>query len=191
MNPLFLGAMALLALALAWQWLSWEDPRPTPDPSMTEYSQRLGNPLADILSQQQPPLPREDYAEVTERPLFMADRRRVSAEITTTTTDPTVDSAMLDQIRLEAILISKDETLAWIREPGSSRARPLRLNDRLHGWSVSAIEATCIWLERSGLRRRLWLRPLGDDNSPASPAPPPTPSGASPDRTTPSPTVGP
>lgn len=191
MNRLFLAAMALLSLALAWQWLNWEDPKSVPDPLTTEYAQRLGDPLTDLVTQQGQPLPLDDYALVTERPLFMADRRRVAAEMTTTTTDPRVDSAALEQIRLEAILISKDETLAWIREPGASRARALRLGDRLQGWSVSAIDATGIQLEHLGSQRRLQLRPIGDDNPPASPAIIRMPSGANPVRTIPSPVSGP
>jgi hypothetical protein len=158
---LVLSTLALTAL-LIWQWQEWpppdnpvdaqDDPAATvvPGPSPPEE-----NPL-DLLT---PVGEKDEYAVVTERPLFLPDRRPPSEE------QPPEEDALepeqdgdLARMDLNAVVMTPKGTVAWVRDPGKKGLHKLSSGDELAGWSVREIHADRILLERQGETSTLILR---------------------------------
>jgi general secretion pathway protein N len=169
------ASITLLALALAavlvWQWWNWPGPVPEPDaagpvsPPVQVSSQPPEDPT-DLLA---PLGEKDEYANVTERPLFLPDRRPPSE-------DPEEDApaeeeapADLAGFDLNAVLITPSETSAWIRDPAKKQLVRLRAGDKLSGWSVQQILSDRILLERHGDKDTLVLRDYKNMPPPAPP----------------------
>ena len=115
--------LALLALtlagALAWQWRDWPSPAPEPNsadakaPKTEVPPQPAVNPL-DMLT---PLGEKDEYLIVTERPLFLSDRRPPAEkpeEVAEAEPEVASDLARLD---LNAVLITPSDSSAWVWDP--------------------------------------------------------------------------
>jgi general secretion pathway protein N len=167
-------SLALIAFALAavllWEWWGWPPPLPDsqdvePAKLPADLSSRPAEKSADLSA---PLREREEYAAVTERPLFLPDRRPPSEEPEEDeSTEPDVPSD-LAKLDLNAVLITPSSTTAWIRDPEKKELIRLRPGDNLSGWAVQEILSDRILLERQGSKDTLVLRDYKN-------MPPPTP----------------
>jgi hypothetical protein len=124
------------------------------------------NPL-DLLT---PLGEKEEYAVVTERPLFLPDRRPPSEEPEEAAPEPEPEKAtVLARLDLNAILISPAGSSAWIRDPANKNLVRLRPGDDLEGWSVQEILSDRVLLERQGQTDTLILRDYKNMPPPAPP----------------------
>jgi hypothetical protein len=155
---------SMLALSLAlistWQWRDWPPPAPEPSeagpspPAASTSLESAQNPL-DSMS---PLGDIEEYAIVTERPLFFPDRRPPSEEPEEETPVEPEQPSDLDRMDLNAVLITPSESSVWVRDPSKKELIRLRLGDDLGGWSVKEILADRVLLERQGAKDTLVLR---------------------------------
>jgi hypothetical protein len=155
-----LGAVLLL------QWRDW--PPQVPVPPVAEGDADLAfqaAPEADTLELMPLP-PREEYASVIERPLFLPDRRPPPDEPAMPTDDePPEDLTELDGMDLSAVVITPSSVSAWVRAPQGRELVRLRLGDDFEGWTVTGIEPERLLLERQGEADELVLRDY--QNAPA------------------------
>jgi general secretion pathway protein N len=167
------ASLALLAFALAvvllWEWWGWPPALPVSHVSEsaglpTDLSSRPTEETTDLSA---PLREKEEYAAVTERPLFLPDRRPPSEEPEDESTEPDVPSD-LAKLDLNAVLITPSESSAWIRDPEKKELIRLRPGDKLSGWAVHEILSDRILLERQGSKDTLVLRDYKN-------MPPPTP----------------
>jgi len=168
------ASLALLAFALAavllWEWWGWPPSLPdshTGQPAKlpSDLSSRPAEEVADVFA---PPREKEEYAVVTERPLFLPDRRPPSEEPDEDeSTEPDVPSD-LAKLDLNAVLITPSSSTAWIRDPEKKELIRLQPGDKLSGWAVHEILSDRILLERQGSKDTLVLRDYKN-------MPPPTP----------------
>jgi len=169
------ASIALLAFALAalliWQWWDW--PRPLFEPSAQgQASSRAKVPTQSSKDRSELFAPlgeKEEYAAVTERPLFLPNRRPPSEEPEGDTQEELEAPSDLARLDLNAILITPSESSAWIRDPTKKGLVRVRLGDELSGWSVQEIRSDRILLKRQGEKDTLVLRDYKN-------MPPPTPS---------------
>jgi len=159
-----------LAVVIVWEWWGWSPASPAshvsePAGLPTDLSSRSAENQTDLSAL---PRERDEYAVVTERPLFLPDRRPPSEESDedeTTEADLPADLAKLD---LNAVLITPSESTAWIRDPEKKELIRLRPGDEFSGWAVQEILSDRILLERQGSKDTLVLRDYKN-------MPPPTP----------------
>jgi hypothetical protein len=163
-------ALALLAL-LILQWKDWPPPPSSIDldetsatdaGAVTEAGQ---DPLANL----KPPDDRDNFASITERPLFRPDRKPEPPpdETPAATTDPGTN-VELDTLDLSAVMLTPTLASAWVKDPSQPKLQRLRIGDDLEGWSVRDILDDRVLLERQGEEYALILR----DYSKATPAAP-------------------
>ncbi|MCU0832881.1 MAG: hypothetical protein MUC77_00385 [Chromatiaceae bacterium] len=172
------AVLAVLVLALigvlTWQWTTWT-------PEVNDSANALGgavepgarveddNPLARL----KPLADREEYQVVVDRPLFSPTRRPLEDEPEQVEPEVAADGS-LDRIDLNAVLITPDETLAWVMDASSREVRRLRLGDELEGWAVRDILSDRLVLERQGQTNTLVLRDYArQPPPPVRPRPPP------------------
>ncbi|MGB5734677.1 MAG: type II secretion system protein N, partial [Thiohalocapsa sp.] len=161
---------AVLLGVLYWQWRDWAPDLPAPmqntiaDGQPTESQRPLdASPLA-------PQPPKEDYASVAERPLFIADRRPPPDEPEQEDEPEPEVLTELDGMDLTAVVITPTTVSAWIRRPNEREVQRLRLGDDFEGWMVKTIEPDRVVLERQGETDQLVLR---DYTKASAMAPPP------------------
>jgi hypothetical protein len=168
-----LGVLVLaLAAVLVAQWRDWPPPashRGTGLEQGAADAPVASHPLtpADLLD---PPAEKADYLDITERPLFLPDRRPPAEQPEVADSAEETAGEALDGLDVTAIVITPAESVAWVRSPAKPAAEKLRLGDELHGWTVKAIEEDAIELERQGESSTLVLRDYA--NSPPSAARP-------------------
>lgn len=157
------ASIALLAFALVavlvWQWWDWPTtvPEPGEEPGSIpaqSASQAPGDP-SDLLA---PLGEKDEYATVTERPLFLPDRRPPSEEPEEDVPPEEEGPSDLAGLDLNAVLITQSESSAWIRDPAKKELIRLRPGDELSGWSVHEILSDRVLLERQGEKDTLVLR---------------------------------
>lgn len=159
------AVFALLALALAavlgWQWRDWPPSHPPPrteDPA-TAQVQTSQPPQENPLDLLTPLGEKEEYAVVTERPLFLPDRRPPSEEPPPEDASPEPEQlADLDRLDLNAVMITPAASLAWVRDPSQKKLVRLEPGDDLLGWSVQEILSDRVLLQRQGETDTLILR---------------------------------
>jgi hypothetical protein len=157
---LFAACALILVGVLYVQWRSWP-----PAPPQAAAAQQ-GNAPAAIPGDQVPapedlllpPPPKEDYASIVERPLFLPDRRPPPDE--PEEQEPTEPEAPsdLDGTDLTAVIITPAAVSAWVRPPKSKETERLRLGDDFQGWTVKTIEADRLVFERQGETNEVILR---------------------------------
>lgn len=160
MKRLFAACALILVGVLYVQWRSWP-----PAPPQAAAAQQ-GNAPAAIPGDQVPapedlllpPPPKEDYASIVERPLFLPDRRPPPDE--PEEQEPTEPEAPsdLDGTDLTAVIITPAAVSAWVRPPKSKETERLRLGDDFQGWTVKTIEADRLVFERQGETNEVILR---------------------------------
>lgn len=163
MKALLTIASLALCGVLALQWHDWppkidtapqgSDPHETESPSVEETASPL-----ELLD---PPLEKDDFASVIERPLFLPDRRPPSEEPEETEEPAVVEEApkvALDTMDLNAVIITPSEAVAWVRTPSKPTAEKLHIGDTLDGWTVKAIKGDEVEMERQGKTDTLVLR---------------------------------
>lgn len=176
MKAFLLFVVVALGGLLALQWVGWPPETPGADtaPSAGDPVLAAGeaaNPL-DLL---QPLADREEYAVVVERPLFTADRRPPPDVPEEAAPEPAADLS-LDKVDLNAVLITPQESLAWVRDASSQEVRRVRPGEEVEGWAVRDILPDRVVLERQGDTNTLILRDYAN-MPPAAPRPQaPTPS---------------
>jgi hypothetical protein len=115
------------------------------------------------------PLDKERFADITERPLFLPDRRPPKEEPEEEEEIPEqATGAALDTMDLTAIIITPTESVAWVRSPSKPAPERLRLGDELEGWTVKAIKEDEIEVERQGESDTLVLRDYSKSPPPAA-----------------------
>ena len=155
---------------LYWQWRDWSPdvPAPSPSPAAEALPGVSEPPLAGELLA--PPPPKEDYASVIERPLFLPDRRPPPDEPEQEDEAEPETLTELDGMDLTAVVITPTTVSAWIRRPNEREIQRLRLGDDFEGWVVKTIEPDRVVLERQGETDQLVLR---DYTKASAMAPPP------------------
>ena len=180
MKALLLALAALLGGVLALEWHGWSAEQALPAaPAAPGRTGPAGDtPSRELAADALEPPPKEDYASVVERPLFLPERRPPPPE---EAEEPTAEEAPLTELTgvdLTAVVITPAVVSAWVRSPGDDELKRLRLGDDFEGWTVKAIAPDELVLERQGETNRLSLR----DYANAPPAIPPTRLPARPQR---------
>jgi general secretion pathway protein N len=159
------GLVPLLLVAVLFiQWKDWP-----PGPSTAGLDQPLvqdpggpgpGDP--DDTARLLPPVSKDSFASVIERPLFRPERRpeEPGAEEPGAMPEPDL-SVALDSLDLSAVIITPTLVSAWVNDPSQPRLRRLRIGDDLEGWSVQEILPDRVLLERQGEVNALILRDYG------------------------------
>ena len=172
MKALMALVVFALAAVLAWQWRDWPptEPGPAAAGSQLPAAELPSPPAEEAIDRFAPPKDKEEYVNVTERPLFLPDRRPPSEEpeeeeAPADSEEPS-DLARLD---LNAILLTPSESLAWVRDLEKKDLIRLHPGDELKGWSVKEILADRVLLERQGKKDTLVLRDYKNMPPPARP----------------------
>lgn len=105
--------------------------------------------------------PEEVFSEITERPLFMEDRRPFVAPVSTQTgkrkrprqTEPDI----LTLISLSAIVITKDKRIALIEDNRTRKLHQLRQGERFSGWTLTDIGTNSVAMRKGPNTRNLEL----------------------------------
>ena len=171
MKKLLVGLSLVLLGVLFLQWRSWS---PAPPPSRdAPTSESAGINSAPIPSEAllEPSPAKEAYASVSERPLFLPDRRP-SPDEPAEAEEPEPEALTgLDGMDLNAVVITPSTVSAWVRRPNTRDAVRLRLGDEFEGWTVQTIEPDRLVFERQGDTDELILRDYENAPSPR-PSPP-------------------
>jgi hypothetical protein len=177
---ILLGVLAVALLAvLVLQWRNWPPPEGVagadavqPPPKDAASGGRSPMALLD------PPVDKEEYAVVTERPLFLPDRRPPTEEPDEGNEDAPADTQETDLARfdLSAVVITPQERTVWVRDPNKPDLLKLRSGDELEGWTVKEIREDELELERQGQTDTLVLRDY-EHSAPPAARPPPRPQG--------------
>jgi hypothetical protein len=163
-----------LVVVLFLQWRSWP-PQWVPDPAAGDPppATKAGSPARGPLDLLDSPMDKEEYTVVIERPLFLPDRRPPSEEPEDEAEEEApVTHTDLMRMDLTAVVITTEESTAWVRDSAKKELFKLRLGDDLEGWTVSAIHEDEVELERQGETDALVLRDY--KNHPPPLARPPT-----------------
>jgi hypothetical protein len=170
MNKLLVGVALLLLGVLLLQWRSWS-PAPPPGADAQTASPAGAEPVAsrsDALLE--PPPAKEEYASVSERPLFLPDRRPPPDEPEQAEEpEPLTELGGMD---LTAVVITPSTVSAWVRPPTGRETVRLRLGDQFEGWTVQTIESDRVVFERQGNIDELILRDYKNAPPPPRPVPP-------------------
>ncbi|WP_200279754.1 hypothetical protein [Rhabdochromatium marinum] len=177
----FGGVGILLIGVLALQWVGWEerlkvslnadDDAQSPAPVVAT----LPN-AADLLT---PPPPREEYSSVIERSLFLPDRRIPEprpAEQAPQLEPEAVDDSALAGLDFNAVLLSEDVSLGWVRLPPKNDLRRLQKGDKIQQWTVADISKDSLLLRFQDAERRFMLRDYAHAPPPIPPTRMPPPS---------------
>jgi general secretion pathway protein N len=172
MRPM-LGLTALALIGLLW--LQWRDWPPNAAMPSVQPGEQLGqvdaadNPLPSEMLL--PPPSRDDYASVTERPLFLPDRRPPPDEPEEEMPGEDEPPADLDRMDLSAVLITPSLVSAWVRSPTDNELIHLRIGMQLEDWTVDDIQRDKLVLKRQGETHELILRDYDNAPPPIAPTP--------------------
>jgi hypothetical protein len=183
-----LTSFALIAI-LVLQWRDWP-PRVEPASAGDELGDTATTAIADPqspLELLEPPLEKEQFTGVTERPLFRPDRRPPAETPEEAEPPQETTNIELDSLDLAAIIETPEESFVMIRFPSNQKLQRLRVGQEEEGWTLKAIKGDEIELERQGKTDTLVLRNYSKSPPPAARRPA-RPSTAS--RTEPQPRPG-
>jgi general secretion pathway protein N len=171
-KPLLLGLSLLLASVLTLQWRGWAPDvgLPAPPSAPVDAVDGAAGGTADVDPMALEPPPKEAYASVTERPLFLPDRRPPPDEPEDLPVVEDEPLPELDGVDLTAVVITPAVVSAWVRSADANEVKRLRLGEDYQGWTVKTIEPSRLVLERQGETNELPLR----DYANAPPRIPPT-----------------
>jgi hypothetical protein len=172
MNKLLVGVALLLLGALLLQWRSWSPALPPAAHDHAVDSVAAETKPSPSEAALEPPPPKEEYASITERPLFLPDRRPPPDEPEQVGEPEPEVLTELDGMDLTAIVISPSTVSAWVRPPKGTETVRLRLRDQFEGWTVQTIEPNRVVFERQGETDELVLRDYTTAPSIPAPAPP-------------------
>lgn len=122
-----------------------------------------------------PPLSKDDYATVIDRPLFLSSRRPPEEEAPAEISGPEVPpppEIPLENFDLNAVIITPAGGVAWITTPSEPKPLKVQIGDELEGWKVKQISKDEIEMEGRSGSDRLVLRNFTQSGQPASKLPP-------------------
>jgi hypothetical protein len=170
LKRLLIIALMGLSLLLVLQWRDWPPERlisrpDTPGDSPQPTGEKRDNPLAQL----PPPVEKQDYVSVTERPLFLPGRR--PPEETPESEDQGAQKEVepltaLDAMDLNAVIITPDGAVAWVSTPNSPKPQKVRIGDELEGWKVKAITSDNVEVQGLASTDSLVLRNYGQGGQP-------------------------
>jgi general secretion pathway protein N len=167
MKAMLAGISVFLGAVLLLQWKDWppsapSPPEPRPADALVAPAQQPEAGANDFVLSPS----REEYAAVTERPLFLPERRPPPE-------GPDMDEEVgpeelteLDGTDLTAVVITPSVVSGWVRSPAGQEVQRLRLGDNFEGWTVKTIEPGRMVFERQGEINELILRDY--ENAPAA-----------------------
>lgn len=160
MRAVFALLALVLAAVLGWQWRDWPPPatQPRAEDAASAKVKTPQPPRENPLDLLTPLGEKEEYAVVTERPLFLPGRRPPSEEPEEEVAPEPEKAADLARLDLNAVLITPAGSSAWVRDPANKDLVRLRPGDDLEGWSVQEILSDRVLLERQGETDTLILR---------------------------------
>lgn len=160
MRVLFAVLAVALAAVLVWQWRGWPPPPPQESAVHPKASagETRGQPDENPMELLTPLAEKEEYGVVTERPLFLPDRRPPSEEPAEEEPAEPEQAGDLARMDLNAVMITPTESSVWVRDPAKKEIVRLRPGDDLVGWSVKEILSDRLLLERQGETDTLILR---------------------------------
>jgi len=160
MKLVLISVILSLGALLALEWIGWPPPPVPPPQTAGKEADAPGaapgaeSPL-DALSS---PEDKEQYAVVSERPLFRPDRRPAPEGPEAEQEPAPAEDAELSKLDLNAVIITPAKAIAWVRDPAETKLRDLELGDELKGWTVKEILVDRLVLERQGETDTLTLR---------------------------------
>lgn len=152
MKPLAWVAL-VLGVILAWEWYSWQPPKP---PVVEVSGEKSPDAPPEVVLAELPEP--EHYGVVAERPIFTQDRRPPKGEPTAKEEPVTEEPTPLPDFDLTAILLTPAGKTAWLKKPGGMGIERLLEGDQLEGWTLSQIREDRVILERQGEKNTLVLR---------------------------------
>lgn len=155
---LTIACMLVLTAVLIWQWTGWSRAQQVgayidrePPGSVAAADVMPALPLLQDLGSL------EDYAEVTERPLFVASRRPPAATAEASPEQPNRQP----QINLTGVIRLDGFLQAHVRSKQGETLR-LSVGDEYQGWRVAEILAEELVMQRESDSARYRLRPPAD-----------------------------
>ena len=172
MKAVLAGIALLLGGVLVMQWKDWPPSPPAPPPPLAaDAAAQPENPAVPAGDDFTLSPSREEYAAVTERPLFLPERRP-PPDVPETEDELGPDEATeLDGTDLAAVVITPQLVAGWVRSPDSQELVKLRLGEPFQGWTVKTIEPHRMVFERQGETDELEL--LDFQNAPVAATPRP------------------
>lgn len=153
MNRVLFGFAVVLAVILLLQWRERElEPHRTVAPESVADVAAMPSPPASAETAPMPK-PEEDYVMVTERPLFLPDRRPPEDEPVEEVDEQDASAEVADIRRLDVtatLILSATDASVWVRDPEGPELLRLRLGDDYEGWTVAGIEHDRVIMERQG-----------------------------------------
>lgn len=108
--------------------------------------------------------PIETFAEIIERPLFMADRRPYVAPVPVVVREPepepvvTVEPDIAEQISLRATIIIGEKRIALVQELAIGKQRRLNQGEAYNGWILTRVETDGIFMQKGEEVRQIELK---------------------------------
>ncbi len=176
MKRLLYTTLLGLGVLLVLQWRDWPpsrmfSPSALPGDILQPVEEEEYNPLAHL-----PPLvEKQDYVSVIDRPLFLPGRRPPEGTPEAEIEAPQEEGEPLtavDSMDLNAIIITPDGAVAWVRTPNSPKPQKIRIGDEFEGWKVKAITTDNVEVEGKTNSDWLFLRNYGQGTQPPANQPP-------------------
>ena len=172
-----LGLICLvLAGVIAWQWRTWPQPRVG---LTTNSAEETEQPRASSQTETRlsliPPVNKDEYASVIDRPLFLSSRRPPEEEVPVEAAkpeEPVIPETPLDNFDLNAVIITPAGAIAWVTTPTAPKPQRVQVGDELEGWKVKNISNDEIEMEGQSGSDRLVLRNFGLSGQPVPQLPP-------------------
>ena len=126
-----LGAAAVLAIVLGWEWIGLASGAPAP----AATAPASAPPPAAAASFDPPPLPR--FAEIAERPLFLPGRRPQADDV-----EPAKPTAALKPpaLAVQGVVLSPERRYAVIAHGNPVKYDAVAEGDTVEGWRVDSID---------------------------------------------------
>ena len=161
MKHLLVLICLVLAVVIAWQWRTWQIPRGDLSTDSAEVAEEPSapQPMNTRLSLK-PPISKDDYTSVIDRPIFLSSRRPPVEEVPVESVELEVPDpeTLLENIDLNAIIITPSGATAWVTTPTKLKPQKVQIGDDLEGWIVKNISNDEIEIEGHSVSDRLMLR---------------------------------